>query len=475
MSRLCLKGSWLAGAWLFSAMWSISSGCDESSKDVETDAGPDTESNADSGPDPSFLESHCPGDFDITENGYDCILEGKITAEKVASPDALIWVPGVRYILDGIVSVEASTTLTIEPGTLIVADPDSPDVSPSSLFIAQGSSIHAVGSPKQPIVFTSAKPPGDRAPGDWGGVVIRGKAPVNGCGEGVVCSSAGGNLYESAYGGEELTDSSGAFAYVRIEFGGRTEANLGPVDGFQLLGVGSKTDIHHIQIHRSAANGIAVRGGTVPLSRVLVTGASGNALYWSNGWNGRAQFLVLHHLDGSSLNGMKGRNATELGREDNPPRSNPTIYNVTISGSESAALNAMQFSSGTAGNLANVLVVSGAGFAHCVDIQDDSTWNQAESGVLTINGSMVPDTGCFADDSTMGDLESAWWNGGQENRIAGVTLPAEDGSFALAPGSPALTGAVSPPLGVPFFENVSFVGAVGADDWTAGWTAFPLN
>ena len=175
-----------------------------------------------------------------------------------------------------------------------------------------------------------------------------------------------------------------------------------------------------------------------------------------------------------------GLNKDDNTEHDVAPRSAPTLYNFTISGGGAVAESALRFHAGTAGTLVNFLVAAGTGFSHCVDIQDDSTWNQASSGSLTMAGAIFPDVAaCFMDDDTMGDLESTWWGAGQGNRTLNVSLPGaaspDEPRFVPESDSPTLSGAVAPPLGVSFFEPVSFVGAMGMEDWTEGWTAFPQS
>ncbi len=65
--------------------------------------------------------------------------------------------------------------LTIEPGTVIKGVSNTK----AALMIERGSKIMAAGTADMPIVFTSDKPKGQRAYGDWGGLVLCGYAPTN--------------------------------------------------------------------------------------------------------------------------------------------------------------------------------------------------------------------------------------------------------------------------------------------------------
>src|ERR1043166_9027872 len=86
------------------------------------------------------------------------------------------WTNTNVYLLQGQIYVKAGATLTIQPGTVIMGDKASTG---AGLFIEKGSKIMAVGTVAQPIVFTSNQAPGSRAIGDWGGVILMGKASNN--------------------------------------------------------------------------------------------------------------------------------------------------------------------------------------------------------------------------------------------------------------------------------------------------------
>jgi len=79
------------------------------------------------------------------------------------------------YLLKGWVYVGAGSTLTIEPGTVIKGDKDTQ----AALIIEPGGKLIAEGKQDAPIVFTSEMPKGQRKPGDWGGLIICGKAKNN--------------------------------------------------------------------------------------------------------------------------------------------------------------------------------------------------------------------------------------------------------------------------------------------------------
>lgn len=79
------------------------------------------------------------------------------------------------YLLKGWVYIADGAELTIEPGTIIKGDKQTM----ATLIAERGGKIIAQGTAAEPIVFTSEEAAGHRRPGDWGGVIICGKAPHN--------------------------------------------------------------------------------------------------------------------------------------------------------------------------------------------------------------------------------------------------------------------------------------------------------
>ncbi|HET6992197.1 MAG TPA: T9SS C-terminal target domain-containing protein, partial [Bacteroidia bacterium] len=143
------------------------------------------------------------------------------------------WTACNQYLLFGYVYVTAGHTLTIDPGTIIKGDKNTK----GTLIVERGAQIIAQGTATQPIVFTSNQPMGNRTYGDWGGVILCGKAPCNWL--------AGQQQVEggprSFYGGTLPHDNSGVFSYCRIEFGGVAFSPNNEVNGLTLCSVGDAT------------------------------------------------------------------------------------------------------------------------------------------------------------------------------------------------------------------------------------------
>lgn len=168
------------------------------------------------------------------------------------------------YILQGKVYVTNKAILTIEPGTVIKGDIKSG----GTLIITQGAKIMAEGKDTDPIVFTSDAGPKERQPGDWGGVILLGDAPINKLGN-VAKLDFNLNYEHSSYGGTNPESNSGVMKYVRIEFAGKNYADNKQLNGLSLAGVGSKTVLENIQVSFSNDDSFNCYGGNVNMSNLI--------------------------------------------------------------------------------------------------------------------------------------------------------------------------------------------------------------
>ncbi|WIG94356.1 hypothetical protein [Myxococcus sp. SDU36] len=409
------------------------------------------------------------------------------------------WKAGHTYTLKNYIFVE-SGTLTIEPGARILGDQG------SALVITRNARIHAVGTAQAPIVFTSSRPVGSRASGDWGGVVLLGKGHVNVAGgentvEGFF-ASAGNPL--TRYGGGATPDGShdcGKLNYARIEFAGFELAEDNELNGLTVGGCGSDTDLKYIQVHLGADDGIEFFGGSANLSHAVVTQADDDSLDYDLGYNGKIQFFIAQQ------NAVVGNFGIEASgnRNDNAatPRSTPEIWNATFIGSgrpsgTSPVQAGMVFNTGAGGKLNNIIVAHFADFA--VDVSGTASaalWNAATPELYLRNAFFWSNRGDTAsipavpnptvdaggnvtnpDVSNFSEPEKVLASG-LNNRVVdpqltdalNLTAP----NFMPVAGSPALNpdSAATPPAG--FDTSARFVGAVGTTNWLAGWTAFPQN
>ncbi|MCB0458831.1 MAG: multidrug transporter, partial [Flavobacteriaceae bacterium] len=166
-----------------------------------------------------------------------------------------------NYIIDGPVIMEAGTTLTIPAGMTIRASATGSDV---YIAIAQGAKIIADGSASFPIVFTSNSSTPNA--GDWGGLIVLGKAPINSVVGGDTTSTS--EIASLPYGGQHPDDDSGVIRYVRIEYSGGKADGQSENNGFSFYGVGNGTTVQYIQAYEGLDDGIEFFGGTVNASYI---------------------------------------------------------------------------------------------------------------------------------------------------------------------------------------------------------------
>ncbi|MWB96053.1 hypothetical protein GON26_16935 [Flavobacterium sp. GA093] len=168
------------------------------------------------------------------------------------------------YQLVGIVYVTNNAVLTIEPGTVIRGD----DKTCGTLVITNGAKIMAEGLETDPIVFTTNKEINDRKPGDWGGIIILGKAPINSLG-GIHILPFNLEPMLNHYGGQDAEDNSGILKFVRIEYSGRKLSALKELNGLSLAGVGRKTVLSNIQISFSNDDSFECYGGDLNMNNLI--------------------------------------------------------------------------------------------------------------------------------------------------------------------------------------------------------------
>jgi hypothetical protein len=195
------------------------------------------------------------------------------TANRTLSPDTLYTMYGQYY-------VEAGRTITIPAGTVIQGTPA------ATLIIKPGATIMAAGTWDKPIIFTSSEAPGNRLPGDWGGVVILGFARVNQPNPII----EGGIISQGTYGGTDDDDSSGVFKYVRIEYPGYRFALNNEINGLTLGGVGRGTELHHIQVSYADDDSFEWFGGTVNAHHLVAFGGTDDDFDTDFGYRGKVQF-----------------------------------------------------------------------------------------------------------------------------------------------------------------------------------------
>lgn len=400
-----------------------------------------------------------------------CGISGTITG-NLQLPNT----PGVVYSLNGRVSVGsdvggdglrpggASAQLTIAPGVRIYGSSGA-----DFMVVQRGSQIQANGSATAPIVITSRQDieGTDTAEsiGQFGGLVILGRAPINSCpattvGGTVNCEAQveGTNAF---YGGATSNDSSGRLFYVQVKYAGFEVSTNNELNGITLAGVGSGTVVENVQVHNGSDDGVELFGGTVNMRNIVVTGADDDSIDWDAGYIGGIQSLIVIQRTSGGDRAFELSSGSQ--NNDREPRSRGTISNFTLVTRNNAGAEAWILNQGTDGNFVNGVVT---GKPICLDIDNNATFSAAP----TFNSIAFACATTARSDEEPADRTLALINAGQNNRLTFTTSFVDRFiNGANENGVPA-TNPVT--IGGNFFRNLPYIGAVqnAADQTFRGWT-----
>jgi hypothetical protein len=440
----------------------------------------------------SFVTSTCDLSV-VPSNGQQVTLTGAITEDMTLFSNA-------RYFLSGFVYVRNNATLTIQPGTIIKGVSGTK----GALIIERGSKIHAEGTASQPIIFTSDKPVGQRAAGDWGGLVLCGKATTNKHDNGTGVGVAEGGI-GSEYGGNDDNDNSGLLRYVRIEFPGipLTSTANSEINGLTLYAVGSGTTIDHIQVSFSGDDSYEWFGGTVNAKYLIAHRGLDDEYDTDNGFRGKVQFAV--GIRDANISDQSGSNGFESDNDADgstlTPVTKPVFSNVTLFGPlasvETLPVNHLYKRSMHIRRSSQLCVYNSifVGWPKGLII-DGTTGNSptmAKNNNLQIEKTILAGmqtnfeaaSGTLADPFTVAEEQTYYEDASRSNddsktvaNIVASLLNLTSPNFMPAAGASYLTGASfsNANLNNAFFTTVNFLGAFGTENWTSGWANFdPQN
>ena len=382
------------------------------------------------------------------------------------------WTRDKVYRLRYQVFVNPGATLTIEPGTVVVAQGQN-----AVLVVERGGKIIADGRREMPIIMTCDGNVGQRFSGCWAGLIMLGAAKINVTGgeeaaEGVIPAD------RPRYGGTNDDDSSGVLRYVRVEFAGvDVTAEIQP-NAFGFHGIGRGTVIDDIQAHDGEDDGIEFFGGTVNASHVVSDGSKDDAVDWTHGWTGKVQWVYIRQDNVEADNGLEMDN-WEFGH-DNTPRANPRIFNATLIGSP-AGTRGGRLRRGSAIGLRNFIIADFPGVGWQVD--DDATFAQIANGATDISRGIF-----WMNNGGKTDLAGQLHSGVQSYLLGQPFVTAEDpmlrntryeGNPDPRPmdGSPACkAGTTLSPAADGFYGQADASECRGAfnqtDNWLEEWTFF---
>lgn len=432
------------------------------------------------------------------------VLEGNVTWTK----DRIYKIIGfVRVGEDPAIGGQPTKTgtLTIQPGTIIIGD----RASKGTLIVQRGSRIIAEGTAQEPIIMTSERAPGEREPGDWGGLVICGRARNNQ--PNGVFELEGG--YGGFSGGTDDNDNSGSLRYVRVEYAGVPINPNQEVNSFTFGSVGKGTKMEYLQASFGNDDSFEWFGGNADAKYLVAWKGWDDDLDVDFGYSGNVQFAVC--VRGNLLADQSGSNGFEVDNNGQgllvEPFTSGTFSNVSIIGPKvdpttqisNNYQNGMHLRRSNKLKIYNTVVV---GFPNGIFIDGAATQKHAADGELVLNRVVVAgvkgwgsnsfgrgagnpngfairdvNTASPAVDIFVGtQAPSIWFLAQPGNKILDdyTQLGLNPAIFTNSPNF--LVNANAPetllrggqaPAGA-FFQAVDYIGAFKDRDWTAGWAEF---
>jgi len=304
----------------------------------------------------------------VTINAAD--FRGELLSGQSATLDA-----NQVYNLTGSFIVRGGATLTIPAGTRIEATGGTG----AYIAIAQDGLLYVNGTSTNPVVMTSGN--AVKATGDWGGLVICGRANTNkGGSTGQTATSEVGDL---TYGGTENTDSSGVIRYLRVEYTGAAYNATKEFNGVSLFGVGSGTVFEYIQTYKNGDDGIEFFGGSVNGKYLVSLHSEDDSIDFADGYTGTLENVFIKDV---AKAGVEGSNNGDNGAAT--PTTNAILKNFTIlKGSLAGSEHGMYIKEGGGKwNCQNIYI---DGFTKGLKINaaatDPSSNSNVDSGFITFN------------------------------------------------------------------------------------------
>ncbi len=414
------------------------------------------------------------------------VLEGDLETQTLSKDG--------NYLIRGQVFVRDGETLTIEPGTILKGEKSTK----GTLIIDRGGKLIADGTLQEPIVMTSELGPGQRDRGDWGGIVVLGRAKTN-----QIDPEIEGITPAVVFGGDDDDDDSGIMRYLRVEFAGIELTPNNETNSITMGGVGNGTVLEYAMVSYGGDDGFEWFGGSNDGKYLIAHGMWDDDFDVDFGYSGRNQYgLAVRY---ASLADQSGSNGFECdnGPDDNVTAllttgvfSNFTVLGPRLTSGQSISGNfqhAMDLRRRVAVTIANSVFV---GFPRGLRMRQNSVYENytAGTGVL-FNNIMSAPTQTFqtGGDHTEQDVEDYW--AANQNEVStdtdfetyysGLGLRDEmffgnvpNNQFPSNPNYAVTTGELTSGADFSisqldsFFDTVDYIGAFGATDWTDGWAEF---
>jgi hypothetical protein len=419
-------------------------------------------------------------------------VTGNITSNQTWTEDKI-------YLLSGIVRIQDNVTLTIEPGTVVKGGPAPDGSNATCLLVDLGGKLNAIGTKQKPIIFTSSEAKGDRDYGDWGGIVIYGKAPVN-----KTNPQYEGGVIPGTYGGNVANDNSGTLRYVRIEFAGYPFEADRELNSLTMCGVGNGTTIEYVQTSYNNDDAFEWFGGTVNAKYLVAYKTNDDDWDVDLGFSGKVQFGVsiadTAVADISTKNGFEVDN--DAGGSDDAPKTSALFSNMTTIGAFINTTDTRDALHGRGAHIrrnAEIGIYNSIflGWREGIRMDGNSTFarfrvdgrGQLQNNIVAGNVKQLDGRNVSSGVTTDFTADFTTYFDSTANNNRKLASNAElmlahpfrvaNPDFRPTTGSPALTGAsfTNSRLADAFFTTTTYVGAFSQNDtWMDEWTEFdPVN
>lgn len=432
--------------------------------------------------------------------------------------------PSKKYLLKGTVFIQDGKTLTVPAGTIVMGEKRTK----GTLVVNIGGKLIAKGEPNKPVIFTSNQETFERDKGDWGGIIMLGRANCNQnrpAIEGVTPEVVFGSFQNDAFDNE----SSGELTYVRIEYAGIALSPNNETNSLTMGGVGRGTKIEYVQVSYGGDDGFEWFGGTVDAKYLISHGTWDDDFDCDFGWSGNVQFgLAVRDPFAADQSGSNAfecdndangnaiapytsgvfSNITVLGPIVNPRasrgnqasgnyqhafhlrrRTAVSVFNSVITGFPvgfrlDGLTTEEQYTSNNRGRVAhNILVQANGGSSTAAAVITPYAAG-SNNTVASVQAYWEANNLLFGD--TTSSTSASGKNIAKAFVDAGVNtalIMGVDNDFRNYPNNPNFatfsgvtqSGAIfsnEAKLPASFFMQTSYRGAFGATDWTDGWAAF---
>jgi hypothetical protein len=333
--------------------------------------------------------------------------------------------------------------------------------------------------------MTSSLAFGDRRGGDWGGIVMLGKAPTNwpqGTGniEGLPPSP------DTVYGGTDPAHDCGVLRYVRLEFSGAELLPNDEINSFTWGACGTQTVASHLQASYGLDDSFEWFSGTSNADHLVSIYPRDDHFDGQIGWTGKVQYFVgVGNEDNTNRGFEMDNNESDFGAS---PLTSPTFFNGTFvgvsnlfdQGTDEGSVAGMFLRRGAGGSYNNIVLFNWVDLG--IDINDDATRDRITAGTLEFDGIVMWNNGVRSGAAnTLAGQVSARGQAGLAaapniviaNPMLRRPMDYSDLDFRPLSASPLFhANWVQPPDSAGLEQSANYTGAFGSVDWTEEWTNF---